>query len=112
FVLYFFIFQAEDGIRDRNVTGVQTCALPISFTCRRYLLGTCSRSFSHNIFKFKRLVVNSRFKLLTNFLIWIFQNKIKIVFVNICELVIIINKRKEDIWHIIFTSIFYSLETN
>src|SRR5699024_11763783 len=29
---YFFIFfcQAEDGIRDRNVTGVQTCALPIS----------------------------------------------------------------------------------
>src|SRR5699024_9563494 len=30
-VLFFFIFffQAEDGIRDRNVTGVQTCALPI-----------------------------------------------------------------------------------
>src|SRR5207249_7517504 len=28
--IYFF-FQAEDGIRDRNVTGVQTCALPISF---------------------------------------------------------------------------------
>src|SRR5437868_9884028 len=27
-VLYFF-FQAEDGIRGRNVTGVQTCALPI-----------------------------------------------------------------------------------
>src|SRR5437868_15170621 len=26
----FFFFQAEDGIRDRNVTGVQTCALPIS----------------------------------------------------------------------------------
>src|SRR5574339_123809 len=30
---YFFFFQAEDGIRDRLVTGVQTCALPI-------LLGT------------------------------------------------------------------------
>src|SRR5699024_11258118 len=28
-VLSFFV-QAEDGIRDRNVTGVQTCALPIS----------------------------------------------------------------------------------
>src|SRR5207249_7807034 len=28
FVVFF--FQAEDGIRDRNVTGVQTCALPIS----------------------------------------------------------------------------------
>src|SRR3989442_2433513 len=28
----FFFFQAEDGIRDADVTGVQTCALPISFT--------------------------------------------------------------------------------
>src|SRR5438067_9428389 len=27
--IFFFFFQAEDGIRDRNVTGVQTCALPI-----------------------------------------------------------------------------------
>src|SRR5690625_5397847 len=26
---YFFFFQAEDGIRDGHVTGVQTCALPI-----------------------------------------------------------------------------------
>src|SRR3989454_3378311 len=26
---YFFFFQAEDGIRDYKVTGVQTCALPI-----------------------------------------------------------------------------------
>src|SRR5699024_11661748 len=30
-----FFFQAEDGIRDRNVTGVQTCALPIC------LIGGC-----------------------------------------------------------------------
>src|SRR6266540_6848740 len=28
-ILFFFFFQAEDGIRDRDVTGVQTCALPI-----------------------------------------------------------------------------------
>src|SRR5256886_6978114 len=27
--LFFFFFQAEDGIRDLTVTGVQTCALPI-----------------------------------------------------------------------------------
>src|SRR5437773_9485470 len=27
-------FQAEDGIRDRDVTGVQTCALPISVSAR------------------------------------------------------------------------------
>src|SRR5205823_7646720 len=38
---FFFFFQAEDGIRDKLVTGVQTCALPISrrildysFCCR------------------------------------------------------------------------------
>src|SRR5256885_8167770 len=28
--VFFFFFQAEDGIRDYKVTGVQTCALPIS----------------------------------------------------------------------------------
>src|SRR2546422_7864164 len=28
-LLFFFFFQAEDGIRDVAVTGVQTCALPI-----------------------------------------------------------------------------------
>src|SRR5437870_9880483 len=30
FLFFFFFFQAEDGIRDGHVTGVQTCALPIS----------------------------------------------------------------------------------
>src|SRR5205807_5860173 len=30
FFFFFFFFQAEDGIRDYKVTGVQTCALPIS----------------------------------------------------------------------------------
>src|SRR5436309_11511249 len=33
-----FFFQAEDGIRDFHVTGVQTCALPISSAGARYLL--------------------------------------------------------------------------
>src|SRR5437867_13268478 len=32
--MYFF-FQAEDGIRDRTVTGVQTCALPICSSAAR-----------------------------------------------------------------------------
>src|SRR2546429_7036567 len=31
-LVVFFFFQAEDGIRDVAVTGVQTCALPIFFT--------------------------------------------------------------------------------
>src|SRR6266516_2291167 len=29
YTFFFFFFQADDGIRDRTVTGVQTCALPI-----------------------------------------------------------------------------------
>src|SRR5256885_17113415 len=31
--VWFFFFQAEDGIRDYKVTGVQTCALPICGVC-------------------------------------------------------------------------------
>src|SRR5207245_5424581 len=31
---FFFFFQAEDGIRDATVTGVQTCALPISWLAK------------------------------------------------------------------------------
>src|SRR4051794_23361560 len=38
-LLTFFFFQAEDGIRDGRVTGVQTCALPICRTA-----ATCCRS--------------------------------------------------------------------
>src|SRR5437762_6066574 len=34
----FFFFQAEDGIRDTSVTGVQTCALPISHRSDQLLL--------------------------------------------------------------------------
>src|SRR5437879_8264559 len=33
--MFFFFFQAEDGIRDTSVTGVQTCALPISSSTAR-----------------------------------------------------------------------------
>src|SRR3989454_2602351 len=36
YVFFFFFFQAEDGIRDYKVTGVQTCALPI---CRPQAAG-------------------------------------------------------------------------
>src|SRR2546426_5097254 len=49
-LVFFFFFQAEDGIRDYKVTGVQTCALPIllalqaSYTFRNtvplYFVGT------------------------------------------------------------------------
>src|SRR5438105_6928803 len=36
FFIFFFFFQAEDGIRDPLVTGVQTCALPISGSILRH----------------------------------------------------------------------------
>src|SRR5437773_6500484 len=35
FLFFVFFFQAEDGIRDRDVTGVQTCALPILLEASR-----------------------------------------------------------------------------
>src|SRR5205807_6542524 len=40
----FFFFQAEDGIRDYKVTGVQTCALPISPPRRRSSVTRARRS--------------------------------------------------------------------
>src|SRR2546427_2052850 len=36
-----FFFQAEDGIRDLTVTGVQTCALPISLQKAQMCVGNC-----------------------------------------------------------------------
>src|SRR5258706_8419647 len=44
----FFFFQAEDGIRDWSVTGVQTCALPIYVraACRAHI-GYFLRHWSH-----------------------------------------------------------------
>src|SRR5438445_10019811 len=41
-MILFFFFQAEDGIRDIGVTGVQTCALPISPVARA-AAGECVR---------------------------------------------------------------------
>src|SRR2546426_3720917 len=39
-IVWFFFFQAEDGIRDYKVTGVQTCALPI---CKGRTVKTATR---------------------------------------------------------------------
>src|SRR5256885_6294490 len=39
-----FFFQAEDGIRDYKVTGVQTCALPISLDRPHLLVADCAYS--------------------------------------------------------------------
>src|SRR5256886_6775013 len=42
---FFFFFQAEDGIRDLTVTGVQTCALPIFFAGSS-AIALCQRRFA------------------------------------------------------------------
>src|SRR5205085_7228742 len=39
---FFFFFQAEDGIRDLTVTGVQTCALPICAFAVSSMLRCCT----------------------------------------------------------------------
>src|ERR1039457_7418269 len=52
---FLLFFQAEDGIRDYKVTGVQTCALPIymstriphNASCPRSQSGSCPRSEEH-----------------------------------------------------------------
>src|SRR5690606_40444643 len=45
---FFFFFQAEDGIRDFHVTGVQTCALPISVSGSPSPRSTRRRAVSSN----------------------------------------------------------------
>src|SRR6266853_3529668 len=47
--LFFFFFQAEDGIRDLTVTGVQTCALPIYPGLDRILRAAVKHDFPVNI---------------------------------------------------------------
>src|SRR6266487_2883456 len=50
---FFFFFQAEDGIRDGRVTGVQTCALPISVDVLPALWANTSRA-RHNVIRASR----------------------------------------------------------
>src|SRR5215471_19500140 len=44
FVIFFFFFQAEDGIRDLYVTGDQTCALPIWLCSAQHWTDSVTRS--------------------------------------------------------------------
>src|SRR5947209_11225655 len=67
FIFYFFFFfQAEDGIRDIGVTGVQTCALPISsckiiqsMCCSLFI--RCGINISHIGSKFLSILSNNIF---------------------------------------------------
>src|SRR5205085_6832721 len=60
-ILYvFFFFQAEDGIRDLTVTGVQTCALPISNSAVCYCLGITAVDPVRMGFLFERFLSKER----------------------------------------------------
>src|SRR5690606_41050849 len=67
YIYFVFFFQAEDGIRDFHVTGVQTCALPISSrsgsAARRRparRCSTCSRSTNRKSLRTTRSSLPSR----------------------------------------------------
>src|SRR5256885_16330449 len=47
--IFFFFFQAEDGIRDYKVTGVQTCALPISSPTTRATIAKSPSNLAQQI---------------------------------------------------------------
>src|SRR6266851_6178653 len=55
--VFFFFFQAEDGIRDRDVTGVQTCALPI---CRK---SGVARGGTTSIYSYSEASSSGRFSI-------------------------------------------------
>src|SRR5207249_6841929 len=67
----FFFFQAEDGIRDRNVTGVQTCALPISLY-REFWISKCSSESGTAIAKLCRKCWRDLLLMWCIFMDWIF----------------------------------------
>src|SRR2546430_11455708 len=51
--VFFFFFQAEDGIRDLTVTGVQTCALPISASRNALACAKCNAKWRRWSMKLK-----------------------------------------------------------
>ena len=59
-VVVFFFFQAEDGIRDRLVTGVQTCALPISRNIVRDIFAGLKNIVGGEIEEYTKLQAESR----------------------------------------------------
>src|SRR5437762_7881175 len=63
----FFFFQAEDGIRDTSVTGVQTCALPIS------QLKRVERGFENLLFNSRWLMAPFYFGLVVSLAVLLFK---------------------------------------
>src|SRR5260370_23530547 len=58
FLLVIFFFQAEDGIRDSSVTGVQTCALPIC-RCLQYIAEELNKGTASGV-KFEIIGIDNK----------------------------------------------------
>src|SRR3989441_1847276 len=69
-LLVFFFFQAEDGIRDKLVTGVQTCALPI---CLAFPAPCTQGRLSFEISLFARRSTTCFLGSLSGFLLFLFH---------------------------------------
>src|SRR2546422_2144694 len=70
-VVLFFFFQAEDGIRDVAVTGVQTCALPIVVENSKILeIISCSVLLSRPVFAPSETIVANSSGVCTTRPIW------------------------------------------
>src|SRR5690554_7592721 len=72
FFFFFFFFQAEDGIRDADVTGVQTCALPISVSIWTLSIPLIL-AYQHSAF-LENLFLNTYFLIGFTLMVSIFMN--------------------------------------
>src|SRR5699024_12079683 len=75
FVVVFFFFQAEDGIRDRNVTGVQTCALPILACYEKYFEPLVMEEQIWTRLTFQKCAILEKFHLINPELTSIFRSE-------------------------------------
>src|SRR2546430_13339977 len=76
--IFFFFFQAEDGIRDLTVTGVQTCALPILVDFFSIILFLVFLAVHFSSFQIYRIFFTSLFAFLNVYrtpLKWLLQSR-------------------------------------
>src|SRR5699024_11984347 len=98
-----FIFQAEDGIRDRNVTGVQTCALPIS--CYIYkAIKCCFKYTKHALLPKKRSTNSVTFRYVDNF-IHTFPIDLSIINTKIFDLCTKYTHRHVDNFYLVYPTV-------
>src|SRR5690554_6533601 len=88
--LVIFFFQAEDGIRDADVTGVQTCALPLFYRCKKCIHIDMYNLSNGNIHMSKlRTIFFKRF--FKSIVLYIYKKKLLENFKEFLEILIRVN---------------------